>query len=189
MLIANWLTLMRIILIPVFITMLIQRRLGLALTAFLLAALTDMLDGFIARRTKTTTLGRFLDPAADKLMLASAYIILPIVDGIPIWVTVVVVSRDVIITLGYLLMYFTWGSAKISVRWLGKTTTLAQCVGVGLLLLFKLLGGYPNAALYVAYGVAAITAISGLDYILFGIRQANELSEKAGAQISKSNSQ
>jgi cardiolipin synthase len=176
MTIANWLTLSRIILIPFFITMLLQDRIGLALTAFLAAAITDMLDGYIARRTKTTTLGRFLDPAADKLMLVSAYVILPLIDGIPIWITAVVVSRDVILVLGYGVTYFTWGSAKITVRPLGKITTLVQIIGVGLVMLDKILPLQHQSVLYTLYGVAALTAISGVDYILFGMRQANELS-------------
>lgn len=175
MTVANWLTASRIFLIPVFITMLLQDRMGWAIAAFCAAAITDMLDGYIARRTRVTTLGRFLDPMADKLMLASAFVILPIIDGIPVWVTVVVVSRDVIITLGYWIMYLTWGTAKITVRPLGKITTLAQCLAVGVVMLDKLFHGPHDLVLYAVYVVAAITAISGADYVFFGIRQANEL--------------
>jgi cardiolipin synthase len=175
MTVANWLTASRIFLIPVFITMLLQDRMAWAIAAFCAAAITDMLDGYIARRTRVTTLGRFLDPMADKLMLASAFVILPMIDGIPVWVTVVVVSRDVIITLGYWIMYLTWGTAKITVRPLGKITTLAQCLAVGMVMLDKLFHGPHDLVLYAVYIVAAITAISGADYVFFGIRQANEL--------------
>jgi cardiolipin synthase len=185
---ANWLTASRIFLIPFFITMLLQDRIWLALTAFLAAAITDMLDGYIARRTKTTTLGRFLDPAADKLMLVSAYVILPIIDRIPVWVAAVVVSRDVILTLGYGVTYLTWGSAKITVRPLGKMTTLVQIIGVGLVMLDKLLHLPHQSVVYTLYGVAAITAISGVDYVLFGLRQANELSARSGADTKESRS-
>jgi len=173
---ANWLTVLRIVLIPVFIAILLQRRMDWALVAFVSAALTDLLDGFVARRTRITTLGRFLDPTADKLMLVSAFVILPFIDGIPAWVSVVVVSRDVIISLGTLIIYLTWGSTKITVRPLGKLTTLAQSVGVGFVILARIVSVLHPAVNLVCYGVAALTAASGIDYILVGIRQANALS-------------
>ena len=181
MTIANWLTTSRIILIPVFVMMLLQDRIWLALAAFVAAAITDVLDGYIARRTQTTTLGRFLDPAADKLMLVSSYIILPIIDRIPVWVTAVVVSRDVILVLGYGVTYMTWGTAKITVRPLGKITTFVQILGVALVMLEKIIHLNHQSVIYTLYGVAAITAFSGVDYVLFGMRQANDLSTKANS--------
>ena len=72
---ANWLTIARILLIPVFVTLLVYRQVGLAFTVFVLAGLTDMLDGFIARTRGTKTrLGAFLDPLADKLLLTAAFV-------------------------------------------------------------------------------------------------------------------
>jgi cardiolipin synthase (CMP-forming) len=140
--IANWLTFLRILLIPVFITALMYRRLDLALGSFVLAAITDVLDGYVARRTKVTTLGRFLDPTADKLLLVSAFIVLPIVYQFPVWISAVVVSRDVIIALGYLTIYLHWGSARIRVRPLGKLTTFLQSFCVAALMLSKLLSAF-----------------------------------------------
>jgi cardiolipin synthase (CMP-forming) len=186
---ANWLTASRIFLIPVFITMLLQDRMLWALGAFIAAAVTDILDGYIARRTHTTTLGRFLDPAADKLMLVSAFVILPLIDGIPIWVTAVVVSRDVIITLGYWVTYLTWGSAKITVRPLGKVTTLSQIVGVGLVMLERLFHGPHWFVLVALYIVAGITIASGVDYVLFGIRQASFLHGESPESVDSQTSQ
>ncbi len=176
---ANWLTVLRIVLIPVFIAILLHGRMDWALVAFVSAALTDVLDGFVARRTKITTLGRFLDPAADKLMLVSAYVILPFIDGIPAWISVVVVSRDVIISLDTLILYLSWGSAKVAVRPLGKLTTLVQSVAVGYVILAHLVVGLHDSALWAGYLVAAVTTASGLDYILIGIRQANAFSAAA----------
>jgi cardiolipin synthase (CMP-forming) len=134
-----------------------------------------VLDGFVARRTKITTLGKILDPAADKLMVVSAYIILPFFDHIPAWVSVVVVSRDVIISLGFLIIYLNWGSTQIMVRPLGKWTTFVQCVGIGLFILSQVVTPLSVFAHYFLYLVAAVTAASGLDYILYGVRQANIL--------------
>lgn len=173
--IANWLTFLRILLIPVFVAALMYCRLDLALASFVLAAITDALDGFVARRTKVTTLGRFLDPVADKLLLASAFIVLPIVYQFPVWISVVVVSRDVIIALGYLLIYLHWGSARIKVRPLGKLTTFLQSLFVAGFILSAMYNSFETLVLYFAYTIAVITGISGADYILQGFLHANEL--------------
>jgi cardiolipin synthase len=94
---ANWLTMLRILLIPVFVTLLVYRRPGLALLVFCLASLTDLLDGYIARaRGRQTRLGAFLDPVADKLLLTSAFVTLTYLKVIPFWITAVVVSRDLV---------------------------------------------------------------------------------------------
>jgi cardiolipin synthase len=183
MTLANWLTVLRIVLIPVFIAILLQGRMDWALVAFVSAALTDVLDGFVARRTRITVLGRYLDPTADKLMLVSAYVILPFIDGIPAWVSVVVVSRDVIISLGTLIIYLSWGSVKVEARPLGKLSTLVQSLAVGYVILAHLIGGLHASVLWASYLVAAITAASGIDYILIGIRQANALSAAAAPPV------
>jgi len=91
---ANWLTTLRILLIPVFVTLLVYRKAGWALVVFCAASLTDMLDGYIARKRGTQTrLGAFLDPVADKLLITSAFITLTYLKVIPFWITAVVVSR------------------------------------------------------------------------------------------------
>lgn len=172
---ANWLTVMRIVLIPLFIVLLFQKRMDLALAAFVLAAATDFLDGFVARRTRITSLGRFLDPAADKLMLVSAFIVLPLVDGIQAWISIVVVSRDVIISLGYLWIYLKWGSSRITPRVLGKVTTLVQSLSVGFIILAHLVPALAPGRTYAAAAVVVVTVLSGLDYIIFGVREAEKL--------------
>lgn len=178
---ANFFTILRMVLIPVFIFALFERQVGWALVAFVFAAVTDALDGFIARRTQTTTLGRFLDPMADKLMLVSAFIVLPFVTRFPVWVTAVVVARDVVLSLGYLITYLIWGAARISVRPLGKITTLVQSIGVGLVMLATFYMGSHRLVEWFSYLIAAVTVASGVDYVLFGIRQARELSAKRKA--------
>jgi len=177
MTLANWLTVLRIVLIPFFVSALIYPRLGLALFLFLLAIFTDFLDGFVARRTQITTLGRFIDPVADKLLLVSSYVLLPMLDAVPLWVTICVVSRDVIIALGYGIIYQTWGSTDLGVRPLGKITTFEQSLGVGIAILGKLTHTLEPVALYTMYGVAAVTVVSGVDYILAATRHVTTLSE------------
>lgn len=178
MTIANWLTVLRIILIPVFVSLLIYRELSWALALFLMAVVTDMLDGFVARRTQVTALGSFLDPLADKLLLVSAFVILPIVSPVPVWVAVVVVSRDVIIALGYLVLSLNWGATQIQVRPLGKLTTFIQSLCVAGTIVGMLLSAEAQGIRILAYGAALITGASAVDYILQGIYRANQMSEQ-----------
>ncbi len=182
MTLANWLTVMRIILIPFFIATLMYDHLLIALILFVSAAITDVLDGYIARRTTCTTIGRVLDPTADKLLLVSTYIILPIIGIIPSWVTVIVVSRDVIIALGYLIIYLTWGSAAVDVSRLGKLSTFIQSFGAGFFLLATLLPVLAPWKLLMMVLVAGFTTASGVTYIIQGIHRASLLSLEKGKQ-------
>src|SRR4030067_1089355 len=104
----NALTLIRVFLIPVFVILIINRYFGWAAITFAIAGVTDGIDGLIARLThQRTELGAYLDPIADKLLLSSAFITLAIVAILPSWLAVIVITRDVIILVGYLLMAFT----------------------------------------------------------------------------------
>src|ERR671910_2144427 len=98
---ANWLTVLRILLIPVFVTLLVYKRPGLALIVFASAALTDLLDGYVARhRGSQSRLGAFLDPMADKMLLVSSFVTLTWLRVLPFWITAVVISRDLILMVG-----------------------------------------------------------------------------------------
>jgi len=95
---ANWLTVLRILLIPVFISLLVYRKPGPALVVFVAAALTDLLDGYVARRHGLSSrLGAFLDPMADKLLLVSSFVTLTWLKALPFWIAAVVISRDLIL--------------------------------------------------------------------------------------------
>ena len=118
---ANWLTTLRILLIPVFVTLLVYRRPGWAFLVFCAASLTDMLDGYIARRRGTQTrLGAFLDPVADKLLMTSAFVTLTYLKVIPFWIAAVVVSRDLILSVGVLVIHVAGGTVHPSPSWLGS---------------------------------------------------------------------
>src|SRR2546428_12010839 len=107
----NWLTVLRILLIPVFVTLLVYRRPGTALAVFCLASLTDLLDGYVARsRGSQSRLGAFLDPMADKLLLTASFVTLTYLRRLPFWITAVVISRDVILVLGAVLIHMTGGA-------------------------------------------------------------------------------
>src|SRR3970040_1766704 len=99
--IPNILTIFRILLVPVFVIFVIQNNLFMALVIFILAGITDGLDGFLARvLDQRTVIGAYLDPIADKFLLISAYLSLTIKDMLPGWLSVVVVTRDIIILSG-----------------------------------------------------------------------------------------
>ncbi|HEX4995597.1 MAG TPA: CDP-diacylglycerol--glycerol-3-phosphate 3-phosphatidyltransferase [Methylomirabilota bacterium] len=169
----NWLTILRILLIPVFVTLLVYRRAGLALLVFCLASLTDMLDGYIARsQGRQTRLGAFLDPMADKLLLTSGFVTLTWLKVIPFWITAVVVSRDVVLSIGVLVIHVAGGTVHPAPTWIGKMSTLFQMLTVLVAMAavyFQLLPAFVTTLL--AWVTAAFTITSGLQYIIRGLKQ------------------
>ena len=168
----NWLTILRILLIPVFVTFLVYRKWDAALVVFCLASLTDMLDGYIARRHgRQTRLGAFLDPVADKLLLISAFVTLTYLKLVPFWITAVVVSRDLILTLGVLVIHVSGGTVHPAPTWIGKTATALQMATVLVAMLF--MPRMPVVPQVVAWVTALFTVTSGLQYLVQGLKQLN----------------
>ena len=169
----NWLTILRILLIPVFVTLLVYRRAGLALLVFCLASLTDLLDGYIARsQVPQTRLGAFLDPMADKLLLTSGFVTLTWLKVIPFWITAVVVSRDVVLSIGVLVIHVAGGTVHPAPTWIGKMSTVFQMLTVLAAMAavyFQLLPAFVTTLL--AWVTAAFTITSGLQYIIRGLKQ------------------
>ena len=185
---ANWLTTLRILLIPVFVTLLVYRRPGMALLVFCLASLTDLLDGWIARaHGRQTRLGAFLDPVADKLLLSSAYVVLTYLKAIPFWLTAVVVSRDLILSVGVLVIHVSGGSVHPAPSWLGKASTALQMVTalVAMVVQWLLPGRAALALRLFAYATALFTVASGLQYIVQGLKQINPPAESPVGRDSK----
>jgi cardiolipin synthase len=168
----NLITLLRIILTPIFVIMVIQRRFIWAVTIFGAAAVSDGLDGFLARALgQKTTLGSYLDPIADKLLLSSAYLSLAILGMLPSWLTVIVLSRDVIILGGAVMLHLIHGPIPIRPLIISKLTTVLQ---LSTLLAVLLAGPLPALGLarYLAplfMATAILTVVSGLRYISIGI--------------------
>ena len=134
--IPNTLTILRIVIIPVFITSIVYKRYDYSLVLFVVAALTDLFDGLFARMTnQKTALGTFLDPLADKFLLVSSFIIFSIYGWIPKWLTITVLSRDIIIIIGWFLLYLTTGKSQVDPTMLGKTTIWAQSLLIAYILL------------------------------------------------------
>src|SRR2546423_9343140 len=124
---ANWLTVLRILLVPVFVSLLVYRRPGIALVVFAGAALTDLLDGYVARhRGIQSRLGAFLDPMADKLLLISSFVTLTWLKALPFWIAAVVISRDLILMVGALVIHMAGGRIYPRPTRAGEIATLFQ---------------------------------------------------------------
>lgn len=172
--IPNSLTILRILLIPVYIGLLVYEQYDLALFVLLLAGVTDALDGTIARVTnQRTRLGTFLDPLADKLLLTSGFVALSAIHLIPSWVTIVVVSRDLMLLLGTAVAQFTETPVDITPTFLGKGTTFLQLTYV--LLVIFLSSRRIDLSLIdpLLAGMVAFTLLSGLHYLYRGYRNSN----------------
>jgi cardiolipin synthase len=170
---ANWLTVLRILLIPVFVTLLVYRKPGWALTVFALAAFTDLLDGWVARRHgMASRLGAFLDPMADKLLLTASFVTLTYLKVLPFWITAVVITRDMLLVVGALLVHMVGARIYPRPTWAGKAATFFQILAV----LTGLLARYfqvPVAPAIVIWPAAIFTVASGLQYIIHGMRFLN----------------
>jgi cardiolipin synthase len=146
MTIANWITVGRVFLVPFFVISLSYYRQGedvyrfIAFWIFISASLTDALDGFIARKwDQKSNLGSFIDPLADKLLVICGFLTIhfspEFVLKPPVWIIIVIVSRDIVIIAGLLLIYITTGKVNIQPNLLGKTTTLFQMTTLASILL------------------------------------------------------
>lgn len=174
---ANLLTILRLILIPIFVSAVYYQHFMAALAVFFAAALTDGLDGFVARTfNQRTLLGEILDPLADKLLLITAFIILSLpgltlLPPLPFWLTASVISRDVLIVLGAIIIRLTTGWSRFPPSVPGKLNTLVQVLTLVIFLSANILRlSYPQLDLQrwlpaIYYPTLAMAIISGLHYI------------------------
>ena len=169
----NLLTLLRIIAIPCFLILLEDHRYGEALAVFVAAGITDGLDGAIARLTHTkTTFGAFLDPAADKMLLVSAFIALGFMHAVPRWLVVIVISRDAVIVVGYFLLFImTQQTMEVRPTVSGKLSTCLQLAAVAVALVDlmqpSLLSPVVEEVVFSTSG--CVTAIAGIQYMYRGL--------------------
>ena len=184
--VPNMLTIFRMVLIPVFVTLLFYQRFPLALTAFVIAGITDGLDGLLARRfDQRSQLGTVLDPIADKLMLVTAFVVLsmrsvfpqPLPSHLPVpfWVTVAVISRDVFIVVGAAAINIMTGFRGFRPSWLGKLNTTVQIIAIAAIMFaasFPYGTGLYLPTLYTT--VFALAVLSGAHYVFFASKLLNE---------------
>ncbi len=183
---ANKISLFRILLVPAFVVCLVYYRSGesewlrhLALALFLVGVVTDAVDGYVARAERQATrLGAILDPAADKLFLVTAFLslslipTLPEVYRLPAWVPIVVLSRDLVIVCGWLIIVLITGDLQAQPSRLGKATTVFQMLTI----VFVLLGS--NFAKFILWTAMILTVLSGIGYL----RRGNHLLNFVGGQ-------
>lgn len=167
----NIVTVIRILLVPFFAFLLVYHFYHLALYVYVIAGISDALDGFLARRMNLQTeLGRFLDPLADKTLVLTSLIIFTFLDWIPAWFTITVMSRDIFVLAGWFLLFLLYGRKNVQPTFIGKTANALQMFIVGYVLLGKVLPFLELPGFFVLFALtAALTAISGLHYMFRGL--------------------
>lgn len=186
---ANQVTLLRMLLIPLFVILLVYGRPGWALAVFAFAGVTDALDGLIARRKgQKTSLGAWLDPMADKLLLVTTFVVLTVpqtdlVVRFPLWLTILVISRDVVIVITVAIVNIVMGVRTFRPSIWGKIATAVYLVACVDLMWFNFLG---HDSIWVDLGVwasLAITLISGFHYIWHAARIINQPAHQARPNV------
>jgi cardiolipin synthase len=181
----NLLTIFRMVLIPVFVSLLFYQKFGWALAVFMLAGLTDGLDGLFARRfDQKTQLGTILDPIADKLLLVSSFIVLSMPSispqplprhfPVPFWVTAAVISRDIFIVVGAAAINIVTGFKSFRPSWLGKVNTAIQILAIAAILIAASVPAARGYLPTVYTTVFAFAVFSGVHYVYFASRLLGE---------------
>ena len=169
--IPNIITLARILLTPLFIILLIQGQYRKSLLVFLLAGLSDLADGLVARRWhQKSPLGAYLDPLADKLLMSASFVALSIARVIPPWLTVVVLSRDLALALGVIVFRLADLPLNIAPTRMGKWTTTVQIFTILLVLVGKIWPLPPLLFPFFFWLTCGLTVLSGVHYMVRGLR-------------------
>lgn len=167
-------TLARILAVPVTVYLIIEERFAAAFWLFVLAGVSDAVDGFLAKRLNAVSrIGAFLDPLADKALLVAVYVTLGYIGEVALWLVILIVSRDIMIVGGALLYHTLTHALRIEPLIVSKANTAAQIVFVGLVLAKLGLGvANPEILQVASYIVAATTAASGGAYVWVWVRRA-----------------
>jgi cardiolipin synthase len=169
--VANQLTLLRMLLIPAFVLLVVYGYVGWALLVFIVAGATDAFDGLIARYgNQKTTLGAWLDPMADKLLVVTTFIVLTLpnielVNHVPVWLTILIISRDVVIVLTVAIVNLAVGPRTFRPSALGKAATAFFIVTCVVVMYFNYLGQASWVVDAFIWSALAITLGSALDYV------------------------
>jgi cardiolipin synthase len=173
---ANQLTLLRMLLIPAFVILVIYGHLGWALVVFITAGITDALDGLIARRSgQKTRLGAWLDPAADKLLLVSTFVTLTLpglglANPLPIWLTILIISRDAGIVLTVAVVNLAIGPRTFRPSIYGKLATATYIVTAVVAMFFNYLERTSPVVTLFVYASLFVTLLSGFHYVWHAAR-------------------
>lgn len=168
--VPNFITVVRILLTPLFVIFLLREMFPVAVLIFAIAGISDGLDGFIARVfNQRTELGAYLDPIADKSLLMASFITLGIQQHIPSWLAVVVISRDIVIMTGIAVLAIMEIKIRIQPSIISKVTTFAQLLTVFLTLLYPQTPSEPVVKYVMFWVTAVLTTVSGLHYMMLGL--------------------
>jgi len=171
MTVANIITIARIVLVPIFLVILLtemQNKEIIAFAVFILASVSDALDGYIARRfNQITPLGKFLDPLADKLLVAAALLALVYHQYVETWVAAVIIIREILITA--LRFYSLVQESVFAASWIAKKKTLMQIIGIAVLIIHPKMPR-PNLFFWlgtiILYVAVALTVYSAVEYVI-----------------------
>lgn len=180
MTVANSITIGRILLVPIFLVVLLtemDNKEFIAFAVFLIASVTDAVDGYMARKyNQITDLGKFLDPLADKLLVAGALLALVYLDVVATWVAAIIILREIFITA--FRFYFLVKDSSFSASWMAKKKTMTQVIAIGILILYPKLPDpqlFLDIGTYTLYLAAVLTIYSGVEYVWRYSKSAREL--------------
>lgn len=186
--VPNLLSLLRILLAPVFIWAMAARRPKEALLIFVAASLTDFLDGFTARIFKLKSrLGLWLDPVGDKILLTSAFVMLTIPglaapNSLPFSLTAVCIGRDVLIAVAATWIRFSRGPTVFKPRLLGKTSTVVQFTTLLAVMAANSLGRTVSPLPWLYYAAGLVTCLSGFDYAFYEMRRQKAFEKRTNLE-------
>jgi cardiolipin synthase len=172
--VPNQITFLRLGILPFFLILILYQEYKWALLVLVIAALSDAVDGLLARTLQQkSALGAYLDPIADKLLLSSSFVVLAMTKKIPWWLTVMVLSRDVLMLIVAAVILLIQGYRPFPPSLLGKATTFFE---IGLVFFAVLGAAYPNESVslfggYLVYLVASLVTISGFHYSIVVARR------------------
>ena len=182
--VPNQLTMFRLLLLPFILIAMIYRRHDIALGLFLLAVITDVIDGIIARRlNQQTMLGEYLDPIADKLLLSSAFIVQALIGAIPWWLTILVLSRDLIIISTVLVVMLATEIRDFPPSGFGKANTVVQAATISTVVLYNASPAVWTGQLLsvLIWAAAATTLASSAHYMTETMQRLNAHASDEGA--------
>jgi cardiolipin synthase len=170
MTIPNLLTILRILLTPLLVILLLEERLNAALFVFVVAGITDGLDGLIARLYKQKSrLGAFLDPLADKLLLVTTYLLMAFQNLVPSWLSVIIISRDLLLVVGVSVLFMQDLPFEIRPTLISKLTTCAQIITAIVSMASELAAPHPFLKEVLFQVTAAVTIVSWGQYLVRGV--------------------
>jgi len=169
---ANLITITRILLVPIFLVILLtemENKEIFAFVIFLIAAISDGIDGYVARKyNQVTGLGKFLDPLADKLLVSAALLALVYLQVVETWIASVIILREILISA--FRFYFLVKDASFSASWLAKKKTLMQIISISILIIYTKIPWYQEIIRQVGtvllYIAAFLSVYSGVEYVI-----------------------